>query len=545
VEAGARLGAEAREELARAALAEHPDARVAAISDVGVFVEMPASVPLTGQVVWRAESALRLVPTRDRRAIVAAWEEASSSGVGTAQVRFDSDPEHVATIQIVDVRETHGVFLGILVTDGDIDAITATRPPRLARVRKDSRAVFLEADANTTAILGWDAEELVGQQTLDFVHPDDHDAGIEAWMAMLAMPGVAQPTRLRHRRKDGSWLWLEVTNNNRLADPDHQDILSDLVDISDEMAAHEELRARERLLHRIAETLPIGLCQADSERRIVYANERLHEILGAPPAATIDEQLAPVLGDDWSALGAALSSALGDGVDSDVEVQIQRSGRGPVRRCLARIRALTDDDGAPTGAIVCVEDITTSWQMRAELERRASYDMLTRCHNRSSVMAALEAALAPGADTDTAVIFVDIDRFKAVNDRFGHAAGDDLLVVVANRLTAAIRDGDILGRIGGDEFLVVCSKVHSPAEALEVGQRIAETLRGDVALAQVKVSVTASVGVACGERTDLGADELVRHADTAMYESKHEGAGRAVLFDPGAGRSNGTSPPSV
>ena len=175
--------------------------------------------------------------------------------------------------------------------------------------------------------------------------------------------------------------------------------------------------------------------------------------------------------------------------------------------------------------------MTESAQMRAELERRASYDMLTRCHNRSAVMAALEVELAQGPEANTAVIFVDLDRFKRVNDRFGHAAGDELLVVVAERLTAAIREDDILGRIGGDEFLIICSRISSQAEALEVGQRIGDALRTDVALADARVALKASVGVACSDGAELTADELVSQADTAMYESKHEGEGRAVLYD--------------
>lgn len=427
-------------------------------------------------------------------------------------------------------------------TEGNIEPPVETTPTarrRVAHMRKNSVSVFLEIDAATTEILGWSSDEMVGVRSLEFIHPDDQEPAIESWMEMLATPGAGAPTRMRHRRRDGSWLWVEITNTNRLADPEHEDLLSELVDISDEIAAHEadglakrSVRSRERLLDRIAEALPIGLCQVDRERRVVYCNERLHEILGTPRAATIDEQLATVLRDDWSVLNTAITGALNDKADADVEVQIQRSGRGRLRRCVARVRALEDDDGAPHGAIVSLEDVTESARMRAELERRANYDMLTRCHNRASVMSAVEVALAQGSGIITAVIFVDIDRFKAVNDNLGHAAGDELLVAVADRIAGAVRDEDILGRIGGDEFLIVCSRIGGHDEALEVGERIERSLRCDITLAGGQVALCASVGVACSDLGASTADELVGQADAAMYEAKRDGTGRVVLFQP-------------
>jgi len=433
--------------------------------------------------------------------------------------------------------------------EGPDSAARRTARRRVAHMRKNSVSEFLEIDDATTEILGWSAEEMVGRRSLEFIHPDDQEPAIEAWIEMLATPGPGKPTRMRHKRRDGSWLWVEITNDNRLGDPAYEDMLSELIDISDDIAPHEadwlakrSVRSRERLLDRIAEALPLGLCQVDRRRRVVYCNERLPEILGTARAATIDEQLATVLRDDWSVLDTAIVGALHDGLDADVEVQVERSGSGRLRRCVARVRALEDDEGAPSGAIVTLEDVTESARMRAELERRANYDMLTRCHNRASVMSAVEVALSQGDDTTTAVIFVDIDRFKAVNDNLGHAAGDDLLVAVADRLADAVRDEDILGRIGGDEFLVVCSRIRGRAEALQVGERINDLLHGDVAVAGGQVALSASVGVACNDLGATTAEELVGQADAAMYQAKREGGSRVVLFEPPASHTEVASP---
>ena len=124
---------------------------------------------------------------------------------------------------------------------------------------------------------------MLGRRSLEFVHPDDHGLAIDNWMQMLAQPGPARRIRQRLLAKDGSWVWFEVTNHNLLADPEHGVVVCEMVDITEEMAAHEDLRAREQLLDRLAETVPVGLMQLDAERQVVYTNDRLHEILGTSP----------------------------------------------------------------------------------------------------------------------------------------------------------------------------------------------------------------------------------------------------------------------
>jgi diguanylate cyclase (GGDEF)-like protein len=243
------------------------------------------------------------------------------------------------------------------------------------------------------------------------------------------------------------------------------------------------------------------------------------EILGDAPATTIDAQLGSVVRDDWPAFDAAITRAVETGDDDDVEMQVQRPGDRGLRRCLARVRALTDD-GAVTGAIVSIEDVTESAQLHAELERRATMDMLTRCLNRATVMSSLEAVLAEGGDVCTAVIFLDLDDFKGVNDRHGHAVGDELLITAGERLTRVVRQGDFVGRLGGDEFLVVCPEVDGAGEAERIADRIAGALRGQFHLGGSTIELRASVGVACAARRDTTTEDLVSRADAAMYAAK-------------------------
>jgi diguanylate cyclase (GGDEF)-like protein/PAS domain S-box-containing protein len=532
----APLGPRALDAALNALLTEYPRAFIAAINADGIFVPMPVSVPVTHQRELNARSALDFVIPGDRQLVISTWERARETGASSARVRLALSPDRPAVIHYLDARAHHGVYVGIVV-GGDAAALeglpeirTQSRPPRVARVHKNEVAVFLEVDEATTQILGWTAEDMVGFRSLDFIHPDDQDRAIESWMQMLSEPGTVQPpVRLRHRRADPSWVWFEVTNHNLLADPGAGYVLAEMIDISDEMAAHEALRAREQLLHRLAEALPTGVFQVLADRHIVYTNDRLGSILGLGPAATVETQLATVAREDWPALQSALDAALDDGADGDLEVRIQPGEGSRARRCMVRLRSLIDERGSVTGAVVSVEDVTESAQLRAELERRATHDLLTRVMNRAAAMDALKADLArKGART--AVIYVDIDRFKTVNDRLGHTVGDEVLRIVADRLAITVRAGDTLGRVGGDEFLVVCPGVAGAEPALRVADRIAGAVNRPVRLAGITLELQVSIGVAHAGRRAISADALVGRADAAMYVSKRRGHGRPVAF---------------
>ena len=291
----APLGPEALDTALNTLLAEYPTAFVAAINADGVFVPMPASVPLTGQQVLQARSVLDLVVSEDRQSVISTWERARATGASSAQVRLELDTGRPAVIHYVDARARHGVYVGVVV-GGDAASLAnlpqiQPPPPRMARVRKNEVAVFLEIDEATTKILGWTAADMVGVRSLDFIHPEDHDRAIESWMQMLSEPGTVQPpTRLRHRRLNGGWTWFEVTNHNRLADPDGGYVLAEMIDISEEMAAHEALYERERLVEAVlgaTEALVIVLDAEGRVERLSDACERLsgyraEEILGRP-----------------------------------------------------------------------------------------------------------------------------------------------------------------------------------------------------------------------------------------------------------------------
>jgi len=222
-----------------------------------------------------------------------------------------------------------------------------------------------------------------------------------------------------------------------------------------------------------------------------------------------------------------LDEVLTDGVDHDVEVDITLPS-GTWRRALMSLRALFRPTGETMGAITCVLDITDSARARQELERRATFDPLTHCHNRSSVLSELERELEREG-TRTGVVYVDLDQFKPVNDKLGHAAGDELLVLVAERLKHVSRDSDVVGRLGGDEFLILLRDIPGAEMAMRAAERICEALCGSFELSGGTAELGASVGVACSDGNPIGSEELIKRADVAMYKSKQAGRCEPVL----------------
>jgi diguanylate cyclase (GGDEF)-like protein/PAS domain S-box-containing protein len=535
------IGSGAQRQDVLAAMLRHERALVAALASDGVLVPMPGSVELPGHRVITPlgdrATIVELVVPADAMAVVTAWEQARAHGVGFGHVHARTDPDEALSLTFVDAVDVHGVFLGALETLGTdaeetpqaLDTVPVSRTPRTATVRKSMLAVITEIDERTTRMLGWTPEQMVGTRSSDFIHPDDQERAIANWMELLSRQD-SQRVRLRHRRADGSWAWVELENQYlRADDPADAVVVTQMSDISDEMAAHEAVQQRERLLRRVAESLPVGILQLSADRALVYANARLAALLGTDEVTGVADLVAVVAEADRERLTGALDAALNGAADTELEIGVVRRATGEARVCAVSLVALGDREGAP-GALLSLTDVTDSARMRAELTAKATYDVLTGCHNRASTLAFLERALADPAGVSTAVIFVDLDRLKPVNDSLGHDAGDELLALTAARLTGVLRRDDIVGRIGGDEFLVVCRGLESAKAALAMGERVREALVAPAVLTAGPVDVSASIGVAC---TTPGTDvaTLIRQADRAMYVSKQEGRGRPVLAD--------------
>jgi diguanylate cyclase (GGDEF)-like protein/PAS domain S-box-containing protein len=538
---------------AEALLREHPDALVCGLAGNGLIVPVPQSVGLWGQGLIEGRALIDNVVAGDRATVVKTWLRAQEEGAAAGKVRLLRKPSTWTTLHFLDLREVHGVLLGVIIpgeeeADGDEEPEEqAPSAPRFCSLMEDEGARVLDCDPAFTEMFGYTSEDLIGNSVLDQIHPEDQGRAVEGWLAVLSTHHDQQ-TRLRRRRKDGTYMWVDTTLRNFLNYPDRNYVLVEIIDISAEMQAQEALQEREELLRRLTAAMPVGLLQLDTDRNVVYHNARLLEILygsqssqlapasedagasqaSSASAASTHTLLHTLTEESMAVLDATLEEVLAEGVDRDVEVDITLPS-GAWRRALLSLRALLRANGEVSGAITCVLDITDSARARQELERRATFDPLTQCHNRSSVLGTLERELAREDTTGTGVVYVDLDRFKPVNDRLGHAAGDELLMQVAERLRLASRDTDVAGRLGGDEFLIVLRDIRGSEVAMGAAERICETLCGTFELSCASVEISASVGVACSSGEVVSPEELIRRADAAMYQSKQDGRCAPVM----------------
>jgi diguanylate cyclase (GGDEF)-like protein/PAS domain S-box-containing protein len=553
-----------------ALLREHSQARVCALSDNGLIVPMPEAMPLHGQELVEGRALIDLVVAEDRKKVIHLWIQARDAGSVTTKVHLLEDPSQRSVLHFIDMQASHGVYLGIVLPDEEDDeedetgpsVATASSAPRLCTLTEDEHANVLDCDEAFTQMCGYTREDVLGGSVLDQIHPDDQARAVESWLQMLATKRD-QHYRGRRKHKDGRWLWVDTTLHHLLDRPEHGHVLVELLDVSAEMAAQEALEEREELLRRLTDAMPVGLVQLDVAGEVVYHNAHALEIfrarqrpmLAAAPdphsetsAASsghsdaqprvgdarapqaLTELFATVTDQGMAEFGGALAEVLEHGSDRDLEVDLDVPP-GEWRRVLLTIRALRPG-GEVVGVIMCALDVTDSARARRELEQRATFDALTRVHNRSSILAGLQRELDEGGFTG--VIYVDLDGFKPVNDAWGHAAGDELLRLVGERLTAASRSGDDVGRLGGDEFLVLLRRIPGPQTAMQTAERISRSLASSFEISSGRLALRASLGVACASaaevaRQRIDADDLVRRADAAMYSSKAAAEGAPVL----------------
>ncbi len=540
-EADGRAAASRR--AADALLREHPDAMVFAQTSEGHIVPIPPSLGLDAYPVLASDgrTGVDLCVAEDRMTVVNAWMRLKREAVAEARARLRTDPEQWRTVRMLDLRRTHGVVLSVVWAsargtaelDGPPAATPASTAPRFCTRKQDKEGNVIECDDAYLQMFGYaTSDDVVGQPTFERVHPDDQARLIESWIAMVAT-GRVQMARVRAMRGDGSWLWVDTTYHNYLDDGSEGYVLAECIDVSAEMAAQEALQDREELLRRLLEEMPDGVLQLNGERTVVYCNVRLLEILGVPPAVApsaddleLDAILNALTGHGRRAFDEAVARAYDESSGGDVEVEAFVPS-GEHRYVLVKVRPLVRHSGVVSGIIASVQDVTDSTRERRELEQRASVDALTGCHNRASIIAALTASLnGLGA---TGVIFIDLDRFKSINDRHGHAAGDEVLAGVAERVQRTLRAGDVLGRLGGDEFLVVLRDVQDPELAMAAGARIRRELCSTIQFSFGAVETCASIGVAHARSSATSAQELIERADAAMYQSKHQRRGAPVL----------------
>lgn len=512
-------------------MAEQPDALISAVTPSGAPTEIPPGIVLGPEHQTDERSLLELVVPEDTKAVADAFISALTRGIGVTKIHMASEPTRPLLLRYLDLREAHGVLIRLVVAGDSRDVSDwvfrasnfAPSRPRLGVMAKDDVAKVLSIDTALSLMLGWGETEMVGHQNLEFIHPDDHIRAIDNWMSRVNADRVStvQTVRLRYLCKDGSWLWLETSNESHLEADGSTVVVARLFDVSEEMAAVEALRHNESFLRRLTDTVPVGLFHVASDGAIAFVNPVLQALIGDREVQSHVDLADALLSGQGPLLQKAIEEVMSDGIDADLDISLTEHDRRTRSACRVNLRAITDGQTV-LGVLGCVVDVT-------ELRSMADTDALTGLQNRRSIMEALASNLI-GHCGRVAAIYLDLDRFKPINDNYGHDVGDQLLKAIADRLRDRIRTTDQAGRHGGDEFLVVCPGIGDPRAALALARRVQSVFETPFHLSGMSVTMTASVGVACGG-PGVTADELVSCADSAMYDAKKTRGGPPTFHE--------------
>lgn len=283
--------------------------------------------------------------------------------------------------------------------------------------------------------------------------------------------------------------------------------------------------SRERLA-QVIDTVPAMVSATDRNGQCIFMNAHHAEVTGSDPSDVEDGTDSPVFGAAHEAASAALDQLVlqsGKPLPSFEDAVTTRFGGELV--LLTTKTPLRDSAGGVIGVLTTSTDITDRKLAEQRLLFVANHDDLTALPNRSCLQGRLKQALASGRRGDRlfALHLIDLDQFKGVNDGLGHHYGDRLLRVVADRLQKAVRPGDLVARIGGDEFAILQTVMHTPADSTALAQRVIDALRSPIQLDQNEVFIGASIGITLHPQDGADADELLQHADAAMYRVKLAG----------------------
>ncbi len=427
----------------------------------------------------------------------------------------------------------------------------------------DNQGRFVFASASHEATLGYRPRELVGRAAVELLHPDERDAVAQAFAEQLLVTGVPAPIEHRVRSRDGSWRWIELVAILLVDDPAIGGVLVNGRDVTDRRRAELIAADQARVLEAVARGEPLSstlegvarlverwiddACAVvtvnDSDRLVVHVAAA--PSLPAPCLAAVDGfaidpaiQTIPdtVVRHQLVEDGDLARTLLDHGYQSWWGMPIRAAGDGGH---FGAVLALRPDDGEPQPGDKRILEVGASLaaiaierdRTQARLSHQALHDALTGLPNREQVIERLRhiGHHERHGGPDVAVLFLDLDRFKVLNDSVGHDAGDRLLVSMGERLHDALRPGDLIARFGGDEFVVVCEHLDGIDDALALADRLLGVAREPFNLDGLEVVVTVSIGMALADGRPPEA--LVRDADAAMYRAKDKGRDRAEIFD--------------
>lgn len=396
------------------------------------------------------------------------------------------------------------------------------------RIGKDARVAWVSPSVREA--LGWQPADLIGHLPGEFLHPLDAPQMVDDVTNLTPHARTLHRPR-RVRRADGTYHWFSVKASLVTSSTGKEaGRVLGLRDMEVEMRAQAAVHASERVFRTAMASAPGGMAVIGLDRRFQQTNMALSAMIGRDGDWLKAHRIDDILHPEELAADQAMRRRVEIGEESSSmrECRLIRPD-GSSLWVEHAVGLVLTDDGRPDSFVSQFVDISEARESRRELEFLAGHDPLTRLSNRRSLVERMQAALRqiPRTGTRIGVLFLDLDGLKGVNDSLGHAAGDELIVNVAQRVRNAVRTDDIVARIGGDEFVVVLIRVHDLHDASDVAEKVREAVAAPITAGGHSIRVTASFGatLACD---DEAPDDVIERADRLLYQAKAAGGDQVL-----------------
>jgi len=413
----------------------------------------------------------------------------------------------------------------------------------------NEQAEFTYLSPGSERLLGRPATALIGRRREAIARADETETDWQAYRQAMTRRQEFRDFLYPYAHPNGSVRWFKISGEPRFAmDGAFLGFRGVGSDVSEQMRIHEQLdealdelrQSNERLSEQnrrfdaALANMSQGLCMFDAASRLVVFNDRYREMFGLSAEALTVGMTQGEICEVLVALGTYPPDVTVDGLCEGTRLALAGPPGVAGQRELAdgRVIAVSYRGMSGGGWVSTFEDITERRRNEARIAHMARHDALTNLPNRTALREHGIEMLGEGRCDDApglAMLCIDLDRFKAVNDTHGHATGDALLRSVAERLRASVREGDLVSRLGGDEFAVL-HRAADEAGALALAQRLARVLSVPYHLNGIQLEIGASVGVAMATRASESVEELLQHADLALYHVKSAGRGAACVF---------------
>jgi diguanylate cyclase (GGDEF)-like protein/PAS domain S-box-containing protein len=524
-----------------------------------------------GLLLFDADGSLRLASSRFHEllrlpaaALPPGLSEASfnavCAGAGSPNLLIDA-AAGVATRAVIDLRDGRALATSQQVlADGGrvvtIEDITEGRQAQRALVRREAelQAIFdnaatgvAELDVATNRLIRvnrvycrmvgrTEAELLANPDPANVLHADDRRVMARGRTTILR-PGQSFATNQRFLRPDGTIVQARTNVSIALMNDEGGParLVFILQDITEQAAAQAALLESRELLRMTLDVARIGTYRRDEAAGVIHCPLETKLMHGLPtgdgPVPT-SIWFSMILPEDQVCFRATMAEVHREHRSVvTLEYRYHHPTEG-IRHIETRLRVLYDETGRSTGSVGVIIDVTERRAAEAMIAHLAHHDPLTGLPNRTLFRTRLEQALERARRGERfAVLCLDLDRFKAANDTFGHAIGDALLRAVTERLNAAVRPTDTVARLGGDEFAIIQTQLDNPADSGVLARRIVEAIAQPFELSGHHVVIGTSIGIAVAPDDGLEADGLLRNADTALYGAKTGGRGGHRFFE--------------